>query len=327
MIITNAKIVTMEDRTIENGYIKMADGKITEIGDMKDYRQDDDICYDLKGSTVYPGFIDAHCHIGMCTDGIAFEGEDLNEDNDPVTPHLRAIDAVNGFDRCFSEALRAGVTSVVTGPGSANPIAGQIIAMKTGSHRVDEAVIKAPVGIKFALGENPKNTYGTKSQSPVTRMAIAALIREQLQKAKRYIEDTERALSDEDLDPPEYDAKCEALVPLLKREIKAYFHAHRADDILTAVRIAKEFNLDYVLVHATEAHKIAEELYFEGAKVITGPIISDRSKPELAEFTIKNPFALHMGKIEPAICTDHPEPAYSISAVVLRNRAKGRTAF
>lgn len=319
MLIINAKIITMEEENFENGFIEIENEKIKSVGNMSELKEISGEAFDLKGAAVYPGFIDAHCHIGVCTDGIAFEGEDLNEENEPVTPQLRAVDAINGFDRCYREALAAGVTSVVTGPGSANPISGQILAMKTAGHRVEEMLIKEPVGIKFALGENPKNVYGTKNQTPVTRMAISALIREQLQKAKRYIEDVERALADEELDPPEYDIKCEALLPLLKREIKAYFHAHRADDIFTAIRIANEFNLDYVLVHATEGHKIADELFLENAKVVTGPIISDRSKPELAELTVENTAKLVEAGLEPAICTDHPETPIqylSLSAAV-----------
>ena len=166
-------------------------------------------------------------------DAITFEGDDGNEETEPLTPQLRALDAVNPMDRCFTEALEGGITTVVTGPGSANPVAGQMLAMKTYGRRIDDMVLKEPMAIKFALGENPKSVYHSKNQSPTTRMATAAVIREQLSKAKRYLEDQIKAdqSPEGDYDPPEYDAGCEALAPLLERKIQAHFHAHRADDI------------------------------------------------------------------------------------------------
>lgn len=306
MLIINAKIITMEDETIDSGYIVIKDNIIERVGYMEDLNVTSKRFIDAQGGLVLPGFIDSHCHIGMWDDGLGFEGDDGNEETDPITPHLRAIDAVNSFDDCFGEALDAGITTVLTGPGSANPIAGQWCAMKTRRDRIDNLIIASPVGMKFALGENPKTTYNSKSQAPVTRMAIAALIREQLQKTKRYMEDLDRWHDDEELDEPEYDMKCEALIPVLKREIKAFFHAHRSDDIFTAIRIAEEFNLDYVLVHATEAYKIAPQLQSIMPKIITGPIICDRSKPELKGLTPKNAGILRSVGIEPAICTDHP---------------------
>ncbi len=306
MLIINAKIISMEDKNYDNGYVSIKDGKIDAIGDMESLTLSDNQIIDAKSALLLPGFIDCHCHLGMWDDGLGFEGDDGNEETEPITPQLRAIDAVNSFDDCFLEAIQAGITSVLTGPGSANPIAGQWIAMKTAGTRIDDMIIKSPVGMKFALGENPKTVYNSKSQTPVTRMAIAALIREQLKKAKRYMEDWANYLEDEELDEPEYDIKCEALVPVLKREIKAFFHAHRADDIFTAIRIAKEFNLDYVLVHATDGYKIADALKLENAQIITGPIICDRSKPELKGLTPKNPACLKKAGLDVAICTDHP---------------------
>jgi imidazolonepropionase-like amidohydrolase len=306
MLIINAKIITMENETIDNGYIVIKDNLIERIGYMEDLNVTSKRFIDAQGGLVLPGFIDPHCHIGMWDDGLGFEGDDGNEETDPITPHLRAIDAVNSFDDCFGEALDAGITTVLTGPGSANPIAGQWCAMKTRRDRIDNLIVASPVGMKFALGENPKTTYNAKNQSPVTRMATAALIREQLQKTKRYMEDMDRFHEDEELDEPEYDMKCEALVPVLKREIKAFFHAHRADDIFTAIRLAEEFNLDYVLVHATEAYKIAPQLQAVMPNIITGPIICDRSKPELKGLTPKNAGILRGVGIETAICTDHP---------------------
>ena len=304
MFFTNAVIHTMAGVTLKNGYMRIEGTKIMEIGAMP--VEADGEVVDLQGAHVYPGFIDAHTHIGMWEDGLCFEGDDGNEETDPVQPHLRAIDAVNPMDRCFSEAVDAGITTVLTGPGSANPIGGQFAALKTFGKRVDKMIVRAPVAMKMALGENPKTVYHGKNQTPVTRMATAALIREQLRKAERYLDDTERALAEEDFDPPEYDIKCEALLPLLRREIPAHIHCHRADDIFTAIRIAEEFQLDYVIVHGTEGHLITEELAEKKARVLSGPILCDRSKPELRNLTPACPGKLTEAGIQTALITDHP---------------------
>ena len=315
MIIYNARIFTAsDDDIIECGYIETNGGIITSVGNMDEFsgNLDSGDVIDASGLTVYPAFVDAHCHIGICENGLGFEGDDVNEATDPSTPHLRAIDAINAADLCFSEAARAGVGTVVTGVGSANPIGGSFLAMKTyGSSRIDKLVIKDPVSIKFALGENPKRVYNDRDETPVTRMATAAIIREQLMKARRYMDDLaeyERTKgTDDETSRPDLDMKCEALIPLLRREIKAHFHCHRQDDIFTAIRIAKEFSLDYVLIHATDGHLIADELRDERAQCIIGPLFADRCKPELVNQTIENAAKLHKKGIETAICTDHPE--------------------
>lgn len=306
MILYHATIHTMEDTVIEDGYVEYKNGKITAVGKTGELSNFAEESMDLQGALVFPGFIDAHCHIGVWEDGLGFEGSDGNEDTDPATPHLRGLDAANPLDRCFSEALSAGVTSVVTGPGSSNPIAGQLFAMKTKGNCIDEMVIKEPVAIKFALGENPKTSFHAHNQTPITRMATAAIIREQLFKAKRYLEDKMKAADDEDADEPEYDIKCESLLPLLKRQVPAHFHAHRTDDIFTAIRIAKEFNLDLTIIHCTEGHLISEELKKSGAKVIVGPLICERSKPEVKNATPEIAGVLDRADIHVAICTDHP---------------------
>ncbi|MDR1631162.1 MAG: amidohydrolase [Oscillospiraceae bacterium] len=302
MTIINAHIYTMAGAGIfENGYIKITDGKIAAVGAMEAYRADEpEEIFDARGLLLFPGFIDAHTHIGMCEDGLGFEGDDLNEMTDPATPHLRGIDAVNPLDDCFHEALEAGVTAVVTGPGSANPISGQLLAMKTWGNYVDEMVIKAPVAMKFALGENPKTVYHDRKETPVTRMATAAVIRGQLQEAAQYKEKKEAG---EDVD---FDAACEALVPLLNKEIPAHIHAHRLDDMATAARIAKEFNLDYIIVHGTRGYLAPEILQKNNMRVLCGPIICERSKPELKGLTPKCPGILHEAGIPLAIITDHP---------------------
>ena len=310
MIIKNAEIHTMDDNNtvIKNGYICFSDGKISEIGEMSEFHNDNTEVIDANGKQLYPGFVDAHTHLGMFEDSLTFEGDDGNEDTDPITPQLRAIDAINPFDKYFDEALSAGVTTVLSGPGSANPIAGQIAAIKTFGKRIDNMIVKAPVAIKFALGENPKSTYSDKSQSPVTRMATASLIREALEKAKNYYIDKQNYISDkENYDKPEYDAKHEALIPLFKKEIAAHFHAHRADDIFTAIRISKEFDINCVIVHATDGHLICEELISDGVSVLSGPFMTDRSKPELKNLTPRSPSIMSENGIPTAIITDHPE--------------------
>ncbi|MGN0686949.1 MAG: amidohydrolase [Oscillospiraceae bacterium] len=314
MIITNLNIITMADKNIENGYVRFEDGIFTEIGAMSECSYSPEEVVDGKGLTLCPGFIDAHCHLGMWDDSLTFEGEDGNEDTDPSTPHLRAVDSINPMDRCFTDAVEAGVTTVCTGVGSANPIGGSFVIMKTwGSKRVDKLVVKSPAAIKFALGENPKNTYNDRDESPVTRMATAAVIREQLLKAKRYLADKneyERLKgTDDEVSEPDFDMKCEALLPLFSGEnkLKAHFHCHRADDIFTAIRIAKEFELDYVLIHCTDGGIIADELSEDMPAVVAGPLFGDRGKPELHNHDIRTPEILSQHGISCAICTDHPE--------------------
>ncbi|MGN0656456.1 MAG: amidohydrolase family protein [Ruminiclostridium sp.] len=313
MLIYNAKIFTAVGEDIDCGYIETKGGVISSLGSMSDFRgklTPGDI--DASGLTVYPAFIDAHCHIGICENGLGFEGDDVNEETDPSTPHLRAIDSVNAMDKCFYEAAAGGIGTVVTGVGSANPVGGSFIAMKTyGSKRVDDLVIKDPCSMKFALGENPKRVYNDRDETPMTRMATAAVIREQLYKAKRYMEDLEEYNrtkgTDDEVSKPDYDMKCEALMPLLKGEVKAHFHCHRADDIFTAIRLAKEFSLSYVIVHATDGWLIADELGEEKAPCIIGPLFADRCKPELINQSIENGGKLFEKGVQLAICTDHPE--------------------
>ncbi|MEY8401983.1 amidohydrolase [Oscillospiraceae bacterium 44-34] len=308
MLIINGTVHTMDGPIIEHGYVAVAGSKIAKVGPMSECPQNGEgEIIDAQGGHICPGFIDAHCHLGMFGDGLGFESEDGNEETDPCTPQLRAIDAVNPLDRCFSEARAAGVTTVLTGPGSANPVSGQFAALKTDGRWVDEMIVKAPVAMKLALGENPKQVYHDRDETPVTRMATAAIIRENLRKAVEYGEKLDKAAQDEDTDPPDYDAKQEALLPVVRGKLPVHIHAHRADDIATGVRIAREFGLKCVIVHGTEGHLIADLLAEAGAPVITGPALGDRCKPELANMSLETPAILRKAGVPFAICTDHPE--------------------
>jgi imidazolonepropionase-like amidohydrolase len=307
MIIYNAEIHTMDadNKVIRKGWIKIEDGIITAVsGGMPSEISADSI--NAEGKIIYPGFIDAHTHLGIIENGIDFEGDDCNESTDPFTPQMRTIDGINPADRCFEEAYRRGITTVASSPGSANACGGEICAIKTYGRRVDDMLVRI-CGIKFALGENPKNVYNGKDETPITRMAIAALIREGLAKARRYLRDTDSYLSDsENYDPPEYDIKCETLMPLMERKQKAFFHCHRADDICTAMRISKEFSLDSVIIHATEGWKIADIIAKENVPVICGPVICDRCKPEMKGLELKNAAVMNENGVKISICTDHP---------------------
>lgn len=307
LLIKNGKVYTMENgQVFDKGYILVDGDKILEAGDTWDERRNGEVhdVIDAEGMHITPGFIDAHCHIGIFEDGIGFEGEDSNEMTDPVTPHLRAIDAINPLDMCFPEAVEGGVTTAVTGPGSANVLGGEFVAIKTVGSRIDDMIIKNPVAIKCAFGENPKRVYNDKKQSPMTRMATAAILREALLKAKRYMDRMEKA-KDEDKQP-EFDMKMESLVRVLKREIPIKAHAHRADDILTALRIAREFDIDITIEHCTEGHKITEILVEEGRGLVVGPSLSSRPKYELKDLTFKTPGILSAAGLDIAMMTDHP---------------------
>ncbi|AEV70291.1 amidohydrolase [Acetivibrio clariflavus] len=309
LLIRNGKILTMTGIDYDNGYVLIDKGKIIEVGEgKKSLRGKKDLeIIDAEGKYVLPGFIDSHCHIGMWEDAVGFEGEDGNEMTDPVTPHLRAIDGVYHLDRCFREALENGVTTVVTGPGSANVIGGQFAALKTFGRRIEEMIIKEPVAIKVAFGENPKTVYNERKQAPSTRMATAAILRENLMKAKEYMQLWDEYNKDkENADKPEYDIKMEALLKVLRKEIPIKAHAHRADDILTAIRIAKEFDVRITIEHCTEGHLIKDILLEEGVSAIVGPMLTDRSKVELRNMSVKAPGILSKAGVKTAIMTDHP---------------------
>ncbi len=305
MLIVNGTIHTMETGTIPNGFVRIKGSRIAQVGPMSDLPDDTDLdsLVDAQGGHVLPGFIDAHCHLGLY--GTAPQEDDLNELPAPSTPPLRALDGVDPRHRYFEEARRAGVTCVHTGPGSANPIAGQSVLLKTVGTVVDQMTVRSPAAMKFALGENPKGIH--KSHGPATRMATAAAIRDKLTQALNYEVKCARAQADDQADDPEFDAQLDALRPVVTGRLPAHFHAHRADDIATAVRLSREFGLDCAIVHGTEGYLIAGFLAKEGVPVITGPFLTDRSKPELQNLTMENTAILARAGVQVAICTDHPE--------------------
>ena len=307
MVITNAYIYPVEGDPIPQGYLRFSE-TIEAFGPMTEYGPaENEQTFNAGGQWLLPGLVDIHTHLGLFGDGVGFEAEDCNEVGDPITPQLRAVDGINPLDPTFRESLRSGVTAVAVAPGSANPIGGQIAAIHTSGRRIDDMVIRAPLAMKFALGENPKSCYHDRDETPVTRMATAALIRQALFEAQAYGRKKQAAEENPELDPPDFDMKHEALLPVLRRQIQAHFHAHRLDDVFTAIRIAKEFSLNYVIVHGTESYLAADLMAAEGARVVTGPNLLDRCKPELKNMTFGGPAELRKAGVLCSICTDHPE--------------------
>lgn len=303
LLIKNGKILTMAGKSYENGCVLIDNGKIVEVGE--NINVDNNVkVIDAKKGWVMPGIIDAHCHIGIYEQDMGFEGLDVNEATDPVTPELRAIDAINPMDTAFNDAVMGGVTTVMTGPGSANVIGGQFVAMKTSGISVDDMIILEPAAIKVAFGENPKRVYRDRKKAPTTRMATAAILRETLTKAKSYKLKKEKAIIErKDF---EENFKMEALIPVIDKKIPIKAHCHRADDILTAIRIAKEFDVEITLDHCTEGHLIADYVKASGRAAIVGPTLTDRSKIELKNKSFKTPAILHEKGVKVAIMTDHP---------------------
>ncbi|MGN0278983.1 MAG: amidohydrolase [Lachnospiraceae bacterium] len=306
LVIINGKIKTMEDRDYEDGYVRIEQGRISAVGDMRECdrsllksRKDIQVI-DAKGNLVMPGIVEAHCHMGITEEKKGMEGDDCNENVDPITPFLRAIDAINPMDAAFHDALQAGITSAMIGPGSANVVGGQFAFLKTHGRCIDRMIVKAPAAMKVAFGENPKVNYSGQGNSPVTRMAIAAMLREELTKAKAYQKKRE---NDSEKEP---DFRYECWLPVLKGEIPIKAHAHRADDILTAVRIAKEFGLRMTIDHCSEGHLIMEELKAAGFPAIVGPDMASRNKIEVQNMAFKTVGLLSQSGILTAITTDHP---------------------
>ncbi len=303
----NGESVVVRD-FYEDGYIHIADGKIAGIGGMEEWehigkgitKEKDIEVMDVGGRIVMPGIIEAHCHMGITEEKKGMEGDDCNENVEPVTPYLRAIDAINPMDAAFDDAVRAGITSAMIGPGSANVVGGQFAFVKTRGRRIDDLIVLAPAAMKIAFGENPKVNYSGQGKMPATRMAIAGLLREELFKAKQY---WEKRKDSEDM---EQDFRYECWIPVFEKKIPLKAHVHRVDDIFTAIRIAKEYGLDMTLDHCSEGHLVAEELAREGFPAIVGPDLSSRNKIEVQNVAFKTAGILHEAGVKVAITTDHP---------------------
>ncbi|MEW6669906.1 MAG: amidohydrolase [Thermodesulfobacteriota bacterium] len=327
LAITNGTLMTITRGIIREGTLLAEGGRIVALGQGVAVPPGAQII-DARGRVVMPGLIDAHCHTGIFPDGVGLGESDGNEATDPVTPHLRAIDAIHPDDMAFKDLREAGVTTINTGPGSANLIGGQFACLKTKKAKtVEEMVIMAPSGMKMALGENPKRTHGDQKKLPSTRMGNAAQLRAILVSAQNYQAKWARYREKEEIyrrrleqreawtrqerreppeppDPPERDIKMEALIPVLEGKLRAMIHCHRADDIMTAVRIAEEFKLRFSIEHATEGFKVAELLARKRVPCVVGPILFSRMKYELRELTPRNPGMLSKAGVKVAIQTD-----------------------
>ncbi|MEW6458047.1 MAG: amidohydrolase [Bacillota bacterium] len=304
LAITNGRILTMAGRDIPSGTVLIENGLIKAVGTGIGVPDGAEVL-DAAGKLVLPGLIEPHCHVGIMEEIFREEGNDGNEYSDPVTPQLRAIDGVYPEDLGFADALAGGVTTLCTTPGSANVIGGEMVILKTAGKTVEQMLVRFPAGLKAALGENPKRAYGKERKAPVTRMASAALLRTALVQGAEYIRKLERA-GRGDGDPPDRDLKLEALARVLRREVPLRVHAHRADDILTAVRIAREFNLDLVIEHGTEADRVADVLAREDIPVVLGPLLVNRPKVEMRHKSLETAARLAEAGVRFAVMTDHP---------------------
>ena len=303
LAIINADIHTIAHREPIKGSILVENGKIAAIGQIEIPEEADTI--DAAGASVYPGFIDPHTHLGVSEEGMGWEGHDYNEMTDPVTSQLRALDAINPLDDGYREAAEAGITTVMSTPGSANILGGSTVVLKTGNGGLQQRVIRENAGIKAAFGENPKRVYSSQKRMPSTRMGSAALLREALVNAQNYMNKINRAGDDAEKMPPR-DLKYEALIPVLKKEIPLRMHAHRADDIATAIRIAQEFDINMTLEHASEAHLIVDWVKESGFPAIVGPSMGTPGKIETQNKTLESVKILSEAGITVALTTDHP---------------------
>ncbi|MBQ9935370.1 MAG: amidohydrolase [Lachnospiraceae bacterium] len=296
LLIKNGTLYTMEKDEAIRADLLIDNGKIARISSDIEPTEKMEVI-DATNKRVYPGFIDAHSHIGISEEKKTPIGDECNEGTTPITPHIRAIDGVNPMDSAFHNALAAGITGVMVGPGSANPIGGQFAFIKTYGRKIDDMVVLAPAAIKIAFGENPMNNYGPNGNIPSTRMGIAALIREELSLAKAYFEDENSG----------GDAfRMECYRELFEGNIPLKAHAHRVDDIYTAMRIAKEFGLKITLDHCTEGHLIAEDIAESRFPAIVGPSLASRNKDEVSLMDFKTPGILQKAGVLVALTTDHP---------------------
>lgn len=302
LLIKNGLLYTMESKESMYGDILIKDGKIAEI--KKEITQSENMqVVDASGFRVYPGFIDAHSHIGIAKERTSIQADNSNEGTNPVTPFVRAIDGVDLMDSAFHNALATGITGVMIGPGSANAIGGQFAFIKTYGRCVDDRIVLFPAAMKIAFGENPMNNYGMNGNIPSTRMGIAALIREELFQARQYFDCEDSKGADQSR---EKDFHKECYRELFEKKIPLKAHVHRADDILTAIRIAKEFDLKLTLDHCTEGHLIGEKIAKSGYPAIVGPSLAARTKEEVRYSDFKTPGVLQKAGVLVALTTDHP---------------------
>ncbi len=301
MLIINGKILTMEEKPIDNGFVRIKKNLIEETGEMSALKNTkNEKILDVHGAWVMPGLIESHAHIGITEEKWGVIGDDSNEQTNPSTATLRAIDGINPMDPAFHDAIEAGITSVMAGPGSANVIGGQFVFMKTQGRCIDNMIVKFPAALKVAFGENPKTTYGDQNVYPSTRMGIAAMLRNTLHQAVQYKKDKESGnITAENFE-------MEPWIPVLNKEIPLKAHAHRADDILTVIRIAREFDVDITIDHGTESHLIVDEIKKSGFPVIAGTDLTSRSKLEVQYMDFKTSGILQKAGILFSITTDHP---------------------
>lgn len=306
LAIIGKKVNTITNGIIKNGVILVEDGKIVEIG--PEVKVPDGI-KPLKAKYVMPGLVEAHCHIGIWEEKIGWAGSDGNEMTEPATPHMRALDGIkaNADESGLEAALHEGITTAQVLPGSANVIGGFGVVIKTAPKTtVDQMVLRNPSGMKIAFGENPRRVYGVdKKVMPSTRMGIAGVLRENLQKAKNYMEKKERCADDPEK-MPELDLRLEALIPVLKKEIPFRAHAHRADDVVTAIRICEEFDVEMSWEHATEGHRIADYIAEKKIPAVWGPSLMSRPKWEMRELGYDTPRIMYEAGVKFAIQTDAP---------------------
>lgn len=309
ILIKDANLLTMEEINYQKMDLLIENGLIKAIGTFNESDYQDAMIINADNRFVTPGLVDPHCHVGLIESTIGWAGSDVNEITNPVTPELRGIDGVKPHDPCFKEALESGVTTVCTGPGSANIIGGTFTALKPYGKTVDEMILVKELAMKMALGENPKRCYGNMKNSPSTRMASAAIMREWLTKAQKYHQKKKEYLkakeNGEDAKEPDFNIKLESLARVFDGML-VKIHAHQADDIATAIRIGEEFGLNLSIDHCTEGYLIPESLKKNKTKVVIGPTLGDKSKYELKNKSFASGKVLYENGIEFAIMTDHP---------------------
>lgn len=307
MYIVGGRILTMAGREIPEGILQIRNGKIAQVGargEVKLQPEEGEQVVIAKNALIMPGIIEAHCHMGIMEEKKSTEGDDCNETVDPLTPALRAIDGINPMDAAFDDAVRAGITAAMIGPGSSNVVGGQFAMVKTKGRRIDDLILKSPAAMKVAFGENPKVNYSGQNKSPVTRMAIAAMLRRELWESREYLRQKQEAAEKGEYFAPDFEKEC--YLPVLRGDIPLKAHVHRVDDIFTAIRIAKEFDVKLTIEHCTDGALIAEDLAKENYPVAVGPSFGHATKYELKNKSFKTPGILSKAGCQVSIITDAP---------------------